>query len=130
MKKPSTIGKKHVEDVGRALNQLLKKQPINDFSDPVIKTVNYITSLFPKVQSVSTKYEQMNPDEHADLTLVVKNGKRINVELFLIKGKATIQPKNLGAKSFLEKYFKSKELQVVFNEYMNQKYCVLQVKSL
>lgn len=122
MKKASSIGKKHVLDVSYALKRAILNKTIDDYNNTVIETVKYILNLYPEIQSVKCKLDMPNSDEHPDLTLRLKNKTEVKIELFLIRGTAAIQPKNLGAKSFFKKYFKSKDLQIYFNDFLNNSY--------
>ena len=118
----SDIGKKHVLDVCNALNCYLKGETIVVYEELVQETVKYIMELYPNVKIVSNKFETNQPDFNPDLILTLTNGIDIKVNLFRIKGNAAIQPKNIGAKSFLEKYFLSEKLQSNFNEYFAKEY--------
>lgn len=122
MSKLSDIGKKHVLDVSNALNAYLKDESIVVYDELVQETVKYIMELYPSIRTVSNKFETEKPDFNPDLLLTLTNGKDIKVNLFRIKGKAAIQPKNIGAKSFLAKYFLSEKLQGNFNEYFAKEY--------
>ncbi|MEI3614959.1 hypothetical protein [Pseudogracilibacillus sp. SO30301A] len=122
MKKASTIGKKHVLNVSDALNRTILNKTLDDYDDTTIQTVKYILNLYPDIQSVQNKYDMPIPDDHPDLTINLRDQTKIKLELFLIRGTASVQPKNLGAKSFLKKYFKSKDLQLYFNDFFNKAY--------
>ncbi|MEG0449968.1 MAG: hypothetical protein RR595_08940, partial [Lysinibacillus sp.] len=122
MNKSGEIGKKHVIDVCRALQSYLKKNAIETFSEPVQETVKYIVELYPNIQVVSNNYETDKPDFNPNLLLTLHNGEVAQVNLFYIKGTATIQPKNLGAKSFLSKYFLSLKMQNDFDTQFNKGY--------
>lgn len=102
--KSSENGKTHVLSVYESL--------IHDIDHP---TAKYIKYLYPNIRKIINKYQTNHPDQHPDLTLTLENDENIKVNLFLIKGRSQIQPKNLGAKSFLQKYFKSDLLQQAFN---------------
>ena len=104
MGKSSEIGKEHVLTVYEAL--------INQ-TDHL--TANYIKKLYPNIQSIINKFQTAQPDQNPDLTITLQNAEVIKINLFAVRGKSAIQPKNLGAKSFLEKYFHSEALQQVFN---------------
>lgn len=104
MTKSSENGKEHVLTVHEAL--------IHNREHP---TAIYIKQLYPNISFIINKYQTTQPDHHPDLMITLQNGDIIKVNLFSIKGKSPIQPKNLGAKSFLQKYFKSEALQQVFN---------------
>ncbi|MCG7335272.1 hypothetical protein MHZ95_08285 [Sporosarcina sp. ACRSM] len=122
MNKPSVIGKNHVLHVSHALKRSLIGDSLDAFSDPVVQTVNFIKELYPNIQSVKNKFETVRPDAESDLVLRLTDQQEIKINLFLIKGSANIQPKNLGAKSFLEKYFGSTGLQTYFNDHFNREY--------
>ena len=98
------------------------KMDIEGYNELVQKTVKYIIELYPNIQVVRGKFETEKPDFNPDLLLTLHNNEKIKVNLFRIKGKAAIQPKNLGAKSFLAKYFLSEKLQADFNQYFEDEY--------
>ncbi|MGE7952334.1 hypothetical protein [Lysinibacillus xylanilyticus] len=104
MAKSSENGKAHVFTVYESL--------VNHKSDP---TANYIKQLYPNIKSIVNKYQTNQPDQHPDLLLTLQNEDVVKINLFSIKGNTPIQPKNLGAKSFLTKYFNSEALQKMFN---------------
>lgn len=122
MGKSSTIGKKHVLNVGQALKESLAGNSIECFGETVTQTVHFIQHTYPNIDSVIGKYETNQPDASPDLKITLLNRKEVNINLFFIKGRATIQPKNLGAKSFLKKYFYSEGLQIYFNDFVKQEY--------
>lgn len=122
MNKQSTIGKLHVINVGAALNQFLKGNSITGFTEPVQETAKYIIDLYPNIQEVITKYDTTNPYLQPDLRLKLHETKEVKISLFYIKGSSKIQPKNIGAKSFLEKYFHSEILQNKFNAFLSSEY--------
>lgn len=122
MGKSSKIGRNHVLLVGRALNQLFVGQSIESFPETVVQTVKFICKKYPTIESAVSKYEREHPDLHPDLQLTLSNDEEVNVNLFKIKGSAAIQPKNLGARSFLETYFCSKGLQIYFTDYLDESY--------
>lgn len=122
MKKPSTIGKQHLVNVHEALMTLLNQQNINHFAEPVQKTARYILEKFVEIKNVNTKYDYANPDEEPDLKIIMKNNKTYNINLFSLNGSGKIQPKNLGARSFIEKYFHFEKMQNQFNEILDQEY--------
>lgn len=122
MNKPSTIGKNHVLQVSDALNKLLLGESLTLFSHTVLQTAHYIEGLYPNIKSVMSKFEMERPDTRPDLSLTLTDGQTVHLQLFIIRGSRAIQPKNLGAKSFLEKYFNSAGLQTYFNDYFNQAY--------
>lgn len=104
MVKSSEIGKEHVNEVYKAL--LKGEEHI---------TAEYIRELYPTIISVRNKFQFDQPDMNPDLVIELISGEVIHINLFLIKGSARIQPKNLGAMSFLEKYFGNQVLQSSFN---------------
>lgn len=122
LNKLSAIGKKHVLDVCSALNCCLKCESIVAYDELVQETVKYIIELYPNIRIVSNKFETEQPDFNPDLLLTLTNDIDIKVNLFRIKGKAAIQPKNIGAQSFLAKYFLSEKLQGNFNENFAKEY--------
>jgi len=104
MAKSSERGKAHVLKVYESL--------LNHKDYP---TANYIKQLYPNIKSIMNKYQTTHPDQHPDLLLTLQNEDVIKINLFTIKGATSIQPKNIGAKSFLTKYFNSEALQKMFN---------------
>ncbi|UHA58860.1 hypothetical protein KDJ21_018810 [Metabacillus litoralis] len=105
MNQSRKIGDEHVINVFNALKNLLTGKPIQEFPDTTKETVEYIMKLYPDIKGVHNKFETEKPDFHPDLCLLLKSDKQIKINLFYTKGNAVIQPKNLGAKSFLAKYF-------------------------
>lgn len=122
MNKSSVIGKNHVLKVSQALKKSIAGDSIESFPETIVQTVNFIEQQYPDIESVLGKYENEQPDASPDLELGLTNKQRINVNLFLIRGMASIQPKNLGAKSFLKKYFCSEGLQIYFNQFLKREY--------
>ena len=122
MKKPSTIGKQHLLNVHEALINYVNNKSIDQFPESIQKTVHYIVEKFKEIETVQMKYEFTNPDEQPDLTIKLQNNETYNVNLFSLKSSGKIQPKNLGARSFIEKYFGSEKIQCQFNEYLDQEY--------
>lgn len=120
MSKPSVIGKNHVLGVSEGIKRVLMGRSITRAPDTVKQTVQYILEQYPNIDSVISKYDNKMSDFQPDLLLNLNDSTEVNVNLFIIKGSATIQPKNLGAKSFLEKYFKAKAFQIDFNDYFDQ----------
>ncbi|MED3871986.1 hypothetical protein P4574_23685 [Priestia megaterium] len=116
------IGDLHVKSVYHTLREYLKGNSIQDISDTTKKTVDYLVQRYPNIKEVYSKFETEKPDLNPDLLLILDNGKEEKINLFYINGKNPIQPKNLGAKSFLEKYFLSQKMQLVFNNYFTQEY--------
>lgn len=115
------LGDEHVKSVQQALLLFIKQQPIDHFPQTVIQTVHFITNLYPNIESITSKFENSNPDQGKDLTLYLKNN-TITVNLFLIRKGGRIQPKNPGAKSFFSKYFLSEQLQDMFNKAFEKNY--------
>ncbi|TQR18653.1 hypothetical protein [Psychrobacillus vulpis] len=122
MSKPNELGKRHVLDVCNALRHYLNSDSMESYIEPVQETVKYIAELYPDIQSVRNKFETDKPDFNPDLILTLHNKEEEKLNLFNIKRNAAIQPKNLGAKSFLENYFMSQELQEKFNAYFSKEY--------
>ncbi|WP_391119192.1 hypothetical protein [Psychrobacillus sp. L3] len=122
MSKPNEIGKSHVLDVYNALKHYLNSDSMESYSVPVQETVKFIVGLYPTIRSVNNKFETDKPDFNPDLLLTLHNKDKAKLNLFYIKRTAAIQPKNLGAKSFLENYFISQNLQENFNAYFNKEY--------
>ncbi|WP_129703716.1 hypothetical protein [Priestia megaterium] len=116
------IGDLHVKNVYQTLREYLKGNSIQDISDTTKKTVDYLVQRYPNIKEVYSKFETEKPDLNPDLLLILDNDKKEKINLFYINGKSPIQPKNLGAKSFLEKYFLSPKMQLVFNNYFTQEY--------
>lgn len=129
MSKPSAIGKNHVLQVGHALQQALARKSIETFPETIIQTVRFILETYPNIEGVVSKYDTAQPDHSPDLQLYFRKGKTVNVNLFTVRGESAIQPKNLGAKSFLKKYFHSDGLQLYFNDYLKKEY-VLFLKAI
>jgi hypothetical protein len=87
----------------------------------ILETALYIWDKFQGITNVQCKFDFERPDQHHDLTIYV--GKvRFAVNLFQIHGSGKIQPKNLGARSFLSKYFLAAEIQEDFNHFLDQSY--------
>ncbi|MFP3916925.1 hypothetical protein U5N28_03865, partial [Lysinibacillus telephonicus] len=77
--------------------------------------VKFIVEQFPNIINVKNKFQSDKPDQHPSLLLTLSNSKTVKVRLFSLKGTSQIQPKNIGAKSFLKKYFLLNSLQTEFN---------------
>lgn len=122
MKNPRKLGDKHVIEVHQALIFVLNKKSIGNFPKTVRETVNHITNLFPNIISVRSKFQAKNTNTAKDLTLTLDDNSVEHVNLFLIKRNARIQIKNLGAKSFFEKYFLAADTQEIFNIAFNKRY--------
>jgi hypothetical protein len=117
-----TRGDQHVKKVEKKINQILNEKDMGDESDLVDKTALKVVELFPNIAEVKSKFHFEQPDLRADLTITLDNNEKRDVNLFLIKGNSKIQPKNIGAKSFLRKYFFANRLQENFNEYIENRY--------
>ncbi|WP_175639278.1 hypothetical protein [Metabacillus schmidteae] len=122
MKISRRIGDQHVVDVSSALNNYINNESINEYSETTRETVDYIVKLYPNIKSIINKFETEKPDFSPDLCLRLHSYEEVKVNLFYIKGNASIQPKNIGALSFLKKYFLSEELQHYFNDYFKNEY--------
>lgn len=127
-KNPRKIGDEHVKSVYQALLLHLRKKPITEYPETITQTVEFIIKLFPRITSVSSKFDHKNPDLNKDLTLTLESNQKVNINLFLIKKGGRIQPKNPGAKSFFIKYFLSEELQVMFNKSFEDEYLNFLIK--
>lgn len=121
-KSPRLIGDEHVKSVYQALLLHIDQNSFDHFPSTVTETVKFITSRFPNIQSVTSKFETIQPDQEKDLTLLLNDNRKISVNLFVIKKGGRIQPKNPGAKSFLLKYFLSEKLQSMFNQSFENDY--------
>jgi hypothetical protein len=122
MIKPRKIGDKHVIDVANILKQIVNCSVSGPAKETTKQTVEYILSLFPDIIGVESKFDQPNPDQQPDLTVFLTENRKEYINLFYIKGKGRIQPKNLGALSFLEKYFLSEDLQQNFNSFFEEQH--------
>lgn len=122
MGKPSKIGKNHVLNVAKQLANSLLGISGGYEDEPTKETVAFIQRQYPTIESFKTKYDTESPDTSPALMLKLQDGREIDIHLFSIKGSSPIQPKNLGAKSFLEKYFHSKGLQIYFNDFLEKEY--------
>ncbi|PRT42555.1 hypothetical protein [Bacillus wiedmannii] len=119
---PKTIGDNHVKSVQQALLKSLNSLSINNYSQTTKETVTFIQGLYPNINSVTSKFDDPHPDRTNDLTLYLKDGSITYINLFYIKKGGKIQPKNLGAKSFLKKYFLSEDMQNIFNSKFEKYY--------
>lgn len=122
MNKPSSIGKKHVLEVSQVLRNTALGLSTNMYPKSAVQTADFINKIYPNIECIITKFETNNPDGHPDLLVTLEDKQEIKINLFFIKGSGNIQPKNLGAKSFLKKYFNSNGLQLYFNDYLNMSY--------
>ena len=122
VRKLSDNNKNHVLDVCSALNFYLIDESFAAYDELVQETAKYILKLYPDIRVVRSKFETKQPDFNPDLLVTLSNGVEVKVSLFRKKGKSAIQPKNLGAKSFLQKYFLSEKLQNAFNDFFAKEY--------
>lgn len=116
------MGDEHVLSVFEALKKYTLKQAYENAPTTVAKTVKYITTIYPHIQEVHSKFDQPHPDKAKDIVLYLEDQTVVTLNLFLIKKGGRIQPKNPGAKSFFEKYFLSNHLQERFNQVLEEKY--------
>ncbi|MDW8514885.1 ubiquitin family protein [Priestia flexa] len=116
------IGDQHVIEVSEALKCYLLNQPISNSKATVQQTVRYITDMYPTIKSVRSKFETPDVDFNPDLLIELESNETKKINLFYIKGSSPVQPKNLGAKSFLKKYFLREDLQDKFNEFFEVLY--------
>lgn len=115
MAKSSEIGKTHQKGVFEALQQQLKGQSIEHCDVSTRETVAYIVKQYPEIKTVLSKNNDQEPD------LIIQTAtETIPVNLFYIEGNGKIQPKNLGAKSFLTKYFHAPTWQNLFNIFLEE----------
>ncbi|MCC2388669.1 hypothetical protein [Bacillus pacificus] len=119
---PKTIGDNHVKSVQQALLKSLNSLSIDNYSQTTKETVTFIQGLYPNIDSVTSKFEDLHPDRTNDLTLYLKDGSITYINLFYIKKGGKIQTKNPGAKSFLTKYFLSEDMQNIFNKKLERYY--------
>lgn len=119
---PKTIGDNHVKSVQQALLKSLNSLSIDNYSQTTKETVTFIQGLYPNIDSVTSKFDDLHPDHTNDLTLYLKDGSITYINLFYIKKGGKIQPKNPGAKSFLTKYFLSEDMQNIFNKKLEKYY--------
>ncbi|WP_096187289.1 hypothetical protein [Evansella halocellulosilytica] len=123
MKVQKSIGNDHVIKVAELINNKLHGTNSQaQYDDTVLKTVHYIINKFPNSVKVRSKFASESPDNHSDIMITLDNNKVIRINLFKIKGQAKIQPKNLGALSFLKKYFLTENLQQRFNLFIEEEY--------
>lgn len=97
---PKTIGDNHVKSVQQALLKSLNSLSINNYSQTTKETVTFIQGLYPNIDSVTSKFDDLHPDRTNDLTLYLKDGSITYINLFYIRKGGKIQPKNPGAQSF------------------------------
>ncbi|TFE25603.1 hypothetical protein [Cohnella luojiensis] len=135
MAKPRFIGDQHVREVYKALVHRKESRAWSSESTEVAReTARFIWTRFPNPEQIVCKFDHSNPDLHPDLTILTANSV-YPINLFSITGSQKVQQKNLGAKSFLSKYFLSDDLQAQFNHYFNYVYTIfleelLEAKSI
>lgn len=120
--KQKSIGERHTKNVCAALKDTLQNQSLCSYSEPVRLTVEAIIKKFPTIQQVASKYDSIHPDEEPSLKLTVETDEQIAVNLFSLQTRGKIQPKNLGVKSFMQKYFSAEETQKKFNVIVKKSY--------
>jgi hypothetical protein len=124
MAKSRFIGDQHVEQVYMALLKYISNDGSDwstTFSESSMKTASFILDKFDSPTSITCKFDKKNPDKHNDLT-INKDSNKYPINLFFVQGNRPIQPKNLGSKSFLSKYFLSDSMQDDFNSFFEQEY--------
>ncbi|PAE96831.1 hypothetical protein [Shouchella clausii] len=118
------IGDKHVLAVSRCLKKLIKG--IRDESNELaFETASFILKEVANstdIITVKSKFDMEVPDKSPDLELILKNGNKRKINLFLVKGNGQIQIKNPGARSVFSTYFLSENMQLKFNEFMDVNY--------
>jgi hypothetical protein len=120
--KPRLIGDAHLQGVANALVDYCNNNTQPDSSTLSGATAKYVIEKYPDIRSAQSKLEMKNCDLHHDLTIILANGGVVSINLYKVKDKRRIQPKNLGAKSFLANYFQSQELQDDFNNMFEKAY--------
>ncbi|QFK71944.1 hypothetical protein F7984_12255 [Pradoshia sp. D12] len=115
-------GNIHVISVKNAIESFLREGKVPNEMPTAIKTAEYIIAKYPDITKVISKFEFPNPDAHSDLVLYLSNGDKIKVNLYKVTGRGSIQPKNVGAKSFISKYFFDANLQEKFNMLYDKDY--------
>ncbi|MCC3815210.1 hypothetical protein [Vibrio parahaemolyticus] len=119
---PRTIGDKHVCDVTAEIRTYIDTQQLPAEDEIAAATACFIIKRHNDIVAVVNKFEVENSNVAPDLTLHKKNGESVTVNLYKIQNSGSIQPKNLGALSFIEKYFNSPFLQQEFNAYFKMVY--------
>ncbi|MWC31194.1 hypothetical protein [Paenibacillus sp. MMS18-CY102] len=114
-------GNNHVIHVKNAIESYVRGDEPSG-QPAAVKTAEFILGEYKNIGSVRSKFDFNNADSQSDLTLYLNTGKEIKVNLFTVKGNSDIQPKNVGAKSFISKYFLDESLQAKFNEPMEKEY--------
>ncbi|HKM16027.1 MAG TPA: hypothetical protein VJY63_08940 [Marinospirillum sp.] len=119
---PREIGDQHVKDVTAEVKHYLSTGTYLNNCSVVTATAKFILEHQKETTQVIGKFEAENTNTHPDLLLFTVDGSVTPVNLYKIKNSQTIQPKNLGAKSFIKKYFKAPELQYDFNGFFDLVY--------
>ena len=119
---PRESGDLHVQAVTTQIRNYLDSQVLPEPGEIASATARFIIEKHNDIVEVANKFEAENSNTAPDLSLFKKNGETVCVNLYKIKNSKTIQPKNLGAKSFIEKYFGSSYLQEEFNSYFESAY--------
>lgn len=112
-------GNQHVLEVKYYLSKLIKGEHI-DLHSSSAATAMYLYKKHSSITSIQSKFDNPNPDQHPDLTLTLHKH-QVPYHLFTSKT-GDIQPRNLGGKSFLSKYFNDPLLQDKFNSTLNRLY--------
>lgn len=112
-------GNQHVLEVKHYLSKLIKGERI-DLHSSSAATAIYLYKKHSSITSIQSKFDTPNPDQHPDLTLTLHKSK-VPYHLFNSKT-GDIQPRNLGGKSFLSKYFSDPLLQDKFNSTLDRLY--------
>ena len=114
------FGDTHTKQVTTYLKQLIHSDSAKlSTNDASWMTAYFLFKQFPGITDAQSKFEFPNSDNHADLYLY-QNDQIIPIHLFSLKKRGSIQPKNPGAKSFLEKYFNLPEAQSKLNSIIDQ----------
>lgn len=117
-----SIGDHHVDEVYRALRHKISTDTwLSNIQMTSRETAEKIWGKFPYPDNVYCKLEYSNPDQHNDI-IIEKDSNIYHLNLFIVKGNSVIQPKNLGARSFLAKYFLVDDLQSRFNDFFDVQY--------
>ncbi|MFZ3438368.1 hypothetical protein L2D37_11555 [Vibrio harveyi] len=119
---PRKSGDLHVQAVTSEIQHYLQAKTLPKADGIASGTARFIIEQQSNISQVTNKFEADNSNVAPDLTLHLANGDVVCVNLFKIRPKRVIQPKNLGAKSFIAKYFGSASLQSEFNDYFAKVY--------
>ncbi|MFA0568607.1 hypothetical protein [Vibrio gallaecicus] len=119
---PRKSGDLHVQAVTSQIRSYLDSKVLPEFDGITSATARFIIDKHNDIVEVTNKFEADNSNTAPDLALRKNDGETVCVNLYKIKNNQTIQPKNLGAKSFIEKYFGSPNLQDEFNSYFESAY--------